>query len=137
MPISGTSTATVSNNDLTNSGTGVSVGLDNDGVTLLDNDVSNVGTDFNFRNLTGDVSFDVGAAVAALTTGFATNDPIVVLTGSGNDTVIGTPRPQDVFGLQAFGASDGLAVSKPMSEMTRAAWASAPNTPPTTAPMAP
>ena len=90
LDMSGTSTATVSNNDLTNSGTGVSVGLDNDGVTLIDNDISNVGTDFNFRNLTGNVVFDAGAAVAALTTGFATNDTVVVLTGSGNDTVTGT-----------------------------------------------
>ncbi len=90
LDMSGTSTATVSNNDLTNSGTGVSVGVDTDGVTLLDNDVSNLGTDFNFRNLTSNVVFDAGAAVAALTAGFATNDTVVVLGGSGNDTVTGT-----------------------------------------------
>jgi Ca2+-binding RTX toxin-like protein len=90
LDMAGTSTATVSNNDLINSGTGVSVGNDTDGLTLIDNDVSNLGTDFNFRNLTSNVLFNAEVAVGALTAGFGANDTVVILTGSGNDTVIGT-----------------------------------------------
>jgi hypothetical protein len=50
--MSGTSAASVTNNDLRNLGTGISVGSDANGLTVSGNDVTNVGDDFNFRNLT-------------------------------------------------------------------------------------
>jgi Ca2+-binding RTX toxin-like protein len=90
LDMSGTSTANVSDNALQNLGTGLSVGVDSDGLTVSGNDLKNVGTDFNFRNLTTDVTFNAGTAIDTLTTVGTTNDVVLILGGSGNDTLTGT-----------------------------------------------
>ncbi len=45
----------------------------------------NVGTEFNFRNLTSGVTFDAGAAIDTLTPAVRGHDMVVILGGSGND----------------------------------------------------
>ena len=50
LDMSGSSTANVSDNSFHGLGTSVAVGVDNDGVTLSNNDYNRVGDDFNFRN---------------------------------------------------------------------------------------
>jgi Ca2+-binding RTX toxin-like protein len=89
LDMSGDSTANVSNNDFRNLGSGIAVGVDSDGLTVSGNDVTNVGTDFSFRNLATDVTFNAGTAIDTLTP-VGPNDPVLVLGGSGNDTFTGT-----------------------------------------------
>ena len=88
--MSGASEVSITGNDLRNLGSGISVGIDGDGLTVTGNDVTNVGTDFNFRNLTTGVTFDAGAAIDTLTPVGDGNDVVVVLGGSGDDTLTGT-----------------------------------------------
>ena len=90
LDMGGTSTADLSGNVLQNLGTMVSVGIDADGITYSGNTVSNVGTEFNYRNLTGDVVLDAGAAIGTLVPVGNANDLVVILGGSGNDTLTGT-----------------------------------------------
>jgi len=90
LDMSGDSTANVSNNDLRNLGSGVTVGVDADGVTIVDNDIMNVGTEFSFRNLTTDVTFNAETAIDTLTPVGNANDVVLILGGSGNDTLTGT-----------------------------------------------
>ena len=65
--MSGDSTADVSDNVFRSLGTGIAVGVDSDGLTIADNDFTNVGDDFSFRNLTTDVTFDAETAIDTLT----------------------------------------------------------------------
>ncbi|HMG47161.1 MAG TPA: hypothetical protein VK614_06845, partial [Allosphingosinicella sp.] len=90
LDMSGDSTANVSNNDFRNLGTGLALGVDADGLTVSGNDVTNVGDDFSFRNLTTDVTFDAGTAIDTLTPVGNGNDYVVILGGSGSDTLTGT-----------------------------------------------
>ena len=90
LDMGGASTANVSDNVLQNLGTMVSVGIDSDGVILSNNDVSNVGDEFNYRNLGTDTVLDAGAAIDTLTLVGGLNDFISILGGSGNDTLTGT-----------------------------------------------
>jgi Ca2+-binding RTX toxin-like protein len=90
LDMSGDSTANVSNNDLRNLGSGIAVGVDADGLTVSGNDVTNVGTDFSFRNLTTDVTFNAGTAIDTLVPVGNPNDLVVILGGSGNDNLTGT-----------------------------------------------
>ncbi|HEU0099131.1 MAG TPA: pre-peptidase C-terminal domain-containing protein [Allosphingosinicella sp.] len=90
LDMSGTSTANVSNNNLLNLGTFIAVGVDADGLTVGGNDVTNVGDDFSFRNLTGGVTFNAGTAIDTLTAVGNPNDLVVILGGSGSDTLTGT-----------------------------------------------
>ncbi|HEY0027074.1 MAG TPA: M10 family metallopeptidase C-terminal domain-containing protein [Allosphingosinicella sp.] len=90
LDMSGTSTANIADNALQNLGTGLSVGVDVVGLTVSGNDLKNVGTDFNFRNLTTDVTFNAGTAIDTLTPVGNTNDVVLILGGSGNDTLTGT-----------------------------------------------
>jgi Ca2+-binding RTX toxin-like protein len=90
LDMSGASTANVSNNNLLNLGTFISVGVDSDGLTVSGNDVTNVGDDFSFRNLTTDVTFNAGTAIDTVTPVGNPNDLVVILGGSGNDTLTGT-----------------------------------------------
>jgi Ca2+-binding RTX toxin-like protein len=90
LDMSGDSTADVSNNSFHGVGTGISVGLDAVGLTVADNDIERVNEEFNFRNLTGGVTFNADTAVGVLTPVGDFNDPIVVLGGSGNDNFTGT-----------------------------------------------
>jgi Ca2+-binding RTX toxin-like protein len=90
LDMSGASTATIDDNAFENLGTAIAVGVDADGLTVTDNDFFNVGTEFNFRNLTSDVTFDAGAAIDTLTPVGDANDFVVILGGSGNDNFTGT-----------------------------------------------
>ncbi len=90
LDMSGASTALVQDNNFTNSGTALSVGIDSDGISLIDNDFTNVGTEFNFRNLATNVTFDAGVAIDTLTTNGSPNDLVVILGGSGNDNLTGS-----------------------------------------------
>ncbi len=90
LDMSGSSTADISNNVFRGLGTGVAVGVDADGLTISDNDIERVNEEFNFRNLSTNVTFNAGAAIGVLTLVGDFNDPIVVLGGSGNDTFDGT-----------------------------------------------
>ncbi|HEX9963479.1 MAG TPA: pre-peptidase C-terminal domain-containing protein, partial [Allosphingosinicella sp.] len=90
LDLSGDSTANVSNNNLLNLGTFIAVGIDADGLSVSGNDVTNVGDDFSFRNLTTHVTFNAGTAVDTLTPVGNPNDLVVILGGSGNDTLTGT-----------------------------------------------
>lgn len=89
---SGGTLTQVTNNNFTNSGSGVSVGLASAGLTLSNNTNSNVGTDFNFRNLTNDIVFDASTAttVSPAVPANPANDVMVILGGSGNDQLTGT-----------------------------------------------
>jgi Ca2+-binding RTX toxin-like protein len=90
LDMSGDSTANVSNNLFRGLGSGIAVGIDAEGLTVAGNTIERVGTDFSFRNLATDVTFDAGAAIATLTPVGDANDLVVVLGGSGNDTLTGT-----------------------------------------------
>jgi len=90
LDMSGDSTANIANNALQNLGTGLAVGVDVVGLTVSGNDVTRVGDDFNFRNLTTDVTFNAGTAIDTLTPVGNANDLVVILGGSGNDNLTGT-----------------------------------------------
>ncbi len=90
LDMSGDSIADVSDNIFHGLGTGISVGVDSDGLTVSDNDHQQVGDDFNFRNLTTGVTFDAGAAIDTLTPVGNANDFVVLLGGSGADDFTGT-----------------------------------------------
>ena len=92
LDMSGSSTADVSDNVFQNLGTMVSVGIDSDGVVLSNNDVSNVDTEFNYRNLGTDTVLDAGAAIGTFTPVGGFNDIVFILGGSGNDTLTGTAQ---------------------------------------------
>ena len=83
------STISVIDNVLQNAGSGASVGFTEDNITASGNEFFNVGTDFNFRNLTEDVDFDASGTVT-VTPGAGLNDIVVILGGSGNDALTGT-----------------------------------------------
>jgi len=81
----------IEGNTFNTDGTGIATGVDTDGLSIADNTFHNVGTDFNFRNLTSSVTFDAQAAIDTLaSTGVAAQDTVVVLGGSGADTIKGT-----------------------------------------------
>ncbi|QIG48153.1 hypothetical protein G5V57_10705 [Nordella sp. HKS 07] len=88
--LSGNSHLDVAGNAFVSTGTAVSGGINTDNLNITDNDFQNVGTDFNFRNFTTGVSFDAETAVDHLTPVSSANDYVVVLGGSGDDTLSGT-----------------------------------------------
>ncbi|HYD88988.1 MAG TPA: FG-GAP-like repeat-containing protein, partial [Vitreimonas sp.] len=93
LDMSGDSIAVIDQNTFASDGTAISNGIDNDNVVLSNNDFQNVGTDFNFRNLTSGIVFDADVAVDALTPAVPANpnnDIVVVLGGSGADHLMGT-----------------------------------------------
>ena len=121
LDMSGTSTANIANNSFRGLGTGIAVGVDSDGLSVSGNNIERVNEEFSFRNLTTDVTFDAGAAVATLTPVGDFNDPIVILGGSGNDTFTGTsgadiidgnnsnnPNASDTDVLSGLGGNDIL-----------------------------
>ena len=81
---------TISGNTITSAGSAVSYGVNHLNIVVNGMTFENVGTEFNLRNITADVTFDAGAAITTLTTGFGTNDLVVVLGGTGNDTLTGS-----------------------------------------------
>ncbi|HTV70765.1 MAG TPA: cadherin domain-containing protein, partial [Rhizobiaceae bacterium] len=91
IDMGGSSTATIDGNTFSGTGSGVSGGVDADGVSINDNTFGNVGTDFNFRGLTSGVTFDAEAAIETLNpTGTPAQDAVIVLGGAGADTLKGT-----------------------------------------------
>ena len=90
LEMNGDSLANVSDNVFRNAGTALSIGVDTNGLTVSNNDLQNVGTDFNLRNLTTGATFDAGAAIDALTTTGTANDLVLVYGGSGADTLTGS-----------------------------------------------
>ncbi|WP_374944747.1 tandem-95 repeat protein, partial [Sphingomonas sp.] len=85
LDMSGDSTAVVSDNLFTTTGTAVAAGVDTVGLTITDNDFNNAGEEFNFRNETVDVTFDAETAVDAQTGAY-----VDVLGGDGNDHLSGS-----------------------------------------------
>lgn len=84
LDMSGDATASVTGNDFKAAGSGVSGGIDYDGVTIEDNSFGTVDTDFNFQNLEGPITFDAAAAVA----GVAPTDGFITILGSkGSDNI--------------------------------------------------
>jgi hypothetical protein len=93
LDMSGDSDVTVQGNTFHSDGTGIAVGVDSDNLHVTDNNVQNVGDDFNFRNLTTATTFDADTAIQTLTPASPANpgnDAVVILGGSGNDTFYGT-----------------------------------------------
>ncbi|MGB3167158.1 MAG: hypothetical protein WBA68_10335, partial [Alteraurantiacibacter sp.] len=90
LDMGGMSSATITDNDIVNSGSGISVGVDADGLSITGTDFSNVDTEFNYRNLSGDLTLDIGDDVGVLTPVGDLSDFVVALTGAGNDTVTGS-----------------------------------------------
>ena len=82
-----TAVLNVSDNTFTNAGTGITTGVNftQAASTIADNDFSNVDTDFSFRNIAADVTFDAEVAVDA-------SDNVLVLGGAGSDTFYGTAQ---------------------------------------------
>ncbi len=80
----------LTDNVLRNLGTAYSIATTEDGLVEAGNTFRNVGTEYNFRNLAEDVTFDAGLSGNELQTVGTGNDTIVILGGSGNDTLTGT-----------------------------------------------
>ncbi|MDB5693153.1 MAG: serralysin-like metalloprotease protein [Alphaproteobacteria bacterium] len=89
LDLAGGSIAIVNDNNLRNLGTGFSVATTEDGLAVSNNHFTNVGDDYNFRNLTESVTFNAGASGNVVATG-GLNDPTVILGGSGDDNLTGT-----------------------------------------------
>ena len=115
-------TSFVSNNNFVDSGTGIAVGVPTSGLlsSIRDNTFQDVDTDFNARNLTGDVTVNLGAvfgnaAIAgdALDSGgVEIDDPngtLVYLSGNGGDTVVGTGGNDIIVGDHTGAGDDVIA----------------------------
>jgi Protein of unknown function (DUF1565)/RTX calcium-binding nonapeptide repeat (4 copies) len=94
LDMSGDSAATVAGNTFITNGTGTSVGVDFDNVSFADNNFEDTRDEFNFSNLTTDIDFDAEVAVATVTPVNA----VVVLGGTGNDTIRGTAGSDFLIG---------------------------------------
>ena len=68
----------------------VSVGIDADGITYRATRSAMSAPSSTIRNLTGDVVLDAGAAIGTLVPVGHPNDVVVVLGGTGHDTLTGT-----------------------------------------------
>ncbi len=79
-------TVTIDHNNFSNSGTGVAVGVtvSNPVTSIHDNSFTNVGDDFNFRNISASVNFDANA------TNNTAPETLTVLGGTGADNLVGT-----------------------------------------------
>ncbi|WP_298965834.1 DUF5801 repeats-in-toxin domain-containing protein [uncultured Roseibium sp.] len=73
--------SSVDGNTFVDAGSGISVGIGSTPGNIDNNSFTNVDTDFNLRNLTNDITFDLAGNTAP--------DGIVVLGGSGNDDITG------------------------------------------------
>jgi VCBS repeat-containing protein len=122
LDIAGDSEVTVSDNTFRTNGTAFTVSQNADGLTASNNDLQQVGTDFSFRNTTTGVTFDAGEAIDTLTPVGNANDLVVVLGGSGADTLTGSefddvldgnnsptaPNAADADTLLGLGGNDQL-----------------------------
>jgi Ca2+-binding RTX toxin-like protein len=98
LDMAGDSEVTVSGNIFRTAGTAIAVSQDADGLTVSDNDIQMVGTDFSFRNTTVGVTFDAGEAIATLDPVNDPNNLVVVLGGSGGDTLTGSEFADSIDG---------------------------------------
>lgn len=90
LDMNGVSAAAVVGNTFITNGTGTTVAINFDNVTFADNNYEDTRDEFNFSNLTTDVTFDAEAAVAAVAPINVVVDPVVVVGGTGSDTFFGT-----------------------------------------------
>ena len=90
LDMSGDSVAGVAGNTFITNGTGTAVGIDFGNVSFADNNYEDTRTEFDFSNVTTDVNFDAEVAVATVTPINMVVDPVEVLGGTGNDTLLGT-----------------------------------------------
>jgi len=89
LDMAGDSEVTVAGNTFRTAGTGIAVSQDADGLTVRDNDIAFVDTDFSFRNTTVGVTFDAGTAIDELSRANA-GDLVKIFGGSGADTLTGS-----------------------------------------------
>ncbi|MBC2775834.1 hypothetical protein H6M51_23515, partial [Rhizobium sp. AQ_MP] len=95
-------TSNVSGNTIKNSGSGISVGVGSNSeiLNIDDNSFSNVDTDFNLQNLTTDIVFSLNENHAS--------DTMLVLGGSGDDSITGTTGIDALYGRAGADALFGL-----------------------------
>lgn len=93
IDMTGASTANIANNTFNTAGSGVSVGVDLDGVTFAGNTFTGVDSDFNLRNL-ADASVDLSGAVSSV----EANGYVAILGGNGADTITGTAQNDYIDG---------------------------------------
>jgi len=108
LDVAGDATVSMTDNVVRTAGTGVSGGLN--AASQLGNItglvVSDVDTDFNFRNLSEPLTFDAGAAIGAAT---AADELIVTLGGSASDSLTGSANPDYIVGDAGDDVISGLA----------------------------
>ncbi len=68
----------------------MSLGVNYANVTITGTTLENVGTEFNFRNLAVDVTFNASGAITGLTTASEATTPSLCWAANGNDTLTGT-----------------------------------------------
>ncbi len=91
LSVGSDSTDLVDSNTFHVVGSAVSVGpVDDNQLTITNNNMQSVGDDFNFRNVPTDVAFDAEMAIHTLTADNTTNDFVSILGGGGNDHLSGT-----------------------------------------------
>ena len=121
--------SSVSGNSFVDAGTGIAIGAPTAGAltTITNNSFQDVDTDFNARNLSGAVQFDLGATGNAALAGDSTfysdaglilgndsgdlDDPdgtLVYLSGAGADTITGTDGNDRLVGDDLGSADDVL-----------------------------
>ena len=104
LNMTGDFAATVVGNTFITNGTGTAVAIDFDTVSFADNNYEDTREDFSFSNLTTNVVFDAEVAVATVTPVNVVADTVVVLGGTGNDTIGGTAGA-DILDANASGIS--------------------------------
>ncbi len=95
-------TSDVSGNTIKNSGSGISVGVGSNSeiLNIDDNSFSNVDTDFNLQNLNTDIVFSLNENHAS--------DTMLVLGGSGDDSITGTSGIDALYGKAGADALFGV-----------------------------
>lgn len=108
--MTGTATATATDNVFNDAGTAFALGVDQDGFDSSGSEFNGVGTEFNLRNLS-EIDIDLTGDVAAITGtgGFEFN---VVLGGDGDDTITGSEFDDFITGnFNSATASDADVLS--------------------------
>lgn len=102
----GASSVALADNTFISSGTAISAGVNVSGTVdwITNTTLTNVGTDFNFQNLTSGIAFSVPVAAAAAAIASQT---IVVLGGAGADSILGGSGTDVLTGNAAGDTLDG------------------------------
>jgi len=103
--MTGSSTVTASGNTFNTNGTAFSVGVDMGGFDPSNNSFNQVGTEYNFRNITSDINFDLDGDIASIT-GTGGNELANVLGGNGADTLTGSANADWLDGNNLSAAAD-------------------------------